>query len=90
MPLYDCQCVKCGFVPDVMAKIDELPICPTCGLPMERLISAAFIRPDFEPYMHENLGPVPVPIKSRQDLHEQIARRGLCDYEGKNYRPRWI
>lgn len=40
MPVYDYRCEKCGKF-DKMQRITEpaLTVCPTCGAPVERLIS---------------------------------------------------
>lgn len=46
MPLYDIECPKCGVgCEDYLAKRpeDPMPLCPTCGVPFTKLLSA----PDF-------------------------------------------
>lgn len=51
MPLYDVKCKKCGKTDTVFRKLadyKDLPDC--CGVQMSRIISAAYVPQEFQPY----------------------------------------
>ena len=85
MPIYDCNCPKCGIIEDVWAKIDNLyPACPKCGWAMTKLISPTRIICDIQPYFDENLAdPKKSPhgqwVMSRQDKKSKLKEQGLVE-----------
>lgn len=47
MPIYEYQCIKCGFHAEVLQKISDAPLkkCPECGKPtMKKMVSAPSFR----------------------------------------------
>ena len=45
MPIYEFGC-ECGFKVEIITKISGGRPCPSCGLPMRRLVSAPANTPD--------------------------------------------
>ena len=87
MPLYDYKCPECGYTQEEfihsISKVDETVVeCDMCRSASKRMLNTgvkmqiptgAF----FEPYMEEDLGPVPVRINSVDHLQEECRNRGL-------------
>lgn len=85
MPIYDCECVECGFQPDIWARIEETePKCPDCGTKMIRLMSPTRIICDIQPYFDQNLAdPQKSPhgqwVMSRQDKKSKLKDQNLVE-----------
>ena len=85
MPIYDCECEKCGIKEDIWAGIECIhPKCPECGLKMVRLMSPTRIICDIEPYYDENLAdarkaPQGSYVQSRQDRKRKMKELGLVE-----------
>lgn len=81
MPLYDYDCLKCGLVPDIWAKIMEIYVkCPHCQGNMKRVLSPVNIIGDL-PQMgiwDEVVSHSPVYFGSKQDKKRYLADRGLA------------
>lgn len=79
MPLYTFQC-KCGRKGPHYAKIadrDQPRFC-ACGLEMQRIIDAPYVRPDIAPYQSPIDGR---PINSRAQMLEDLKRSGSVQLE---------
>jgi putative FmdB family regulatory protein len=85
MPIYDCNCINCGIIEDVWAKINDInPKCPNCNSQMERLLSPTRVILDISPYFDENLAdPKKSPhgqwVMSRQDKKSKLKEQGLVE-----------
>lgn len=85
MPIYDCECEKCGIKEDIWARINELsPKCPECGRDMARLMSPTRGICDLTPYWDENLAdarkaPQGNYVESRQDRKRKMKELGLIE-----------
>lgn len=84
MPIYDYECDKCGFKPDIWAKIDEKQLPCDCGSVMNRVLSPTRIICDLEPYYDECLAdarkaPSGCYVTSRQDRKRKMKELGLIE-----------
>lgn len=75
MPVYDYHCSKCGAVETHFVKIADLEAVTFehCSAPMERLISAPMVAPDYPPYSCPITGRE---IRGRREHIENLARHG--------------
>jgi len=49
MPMYDFECKACGHAFEAIAKVDELPPCPSCSsADVARLISAPLLKNQYK------------------------------------------
>lgn len=78
MPLYDFEC-SCGNKDiDVYDSPTETErVCSVCKGKMRRLLPLIYISPDIEPYIDENLDSLPVYVRSRRHLRDELKRRRL-------------
>jgi hypothetical protein len=77
MPLYEVKCNICGKHQDIylsLANFDNIPEC--CGQITERVISAARVIPDIDPYISQATGEV---ITSRSRHREHLIENGLIE-----------
>jgi len=81
MPIYEFECKACGFVFDHICKMNEKPEfmqCPNCPFMGRSIISRpAAIKPDWDEYIDENIGPEPTLVRGRGHRRELMKREGL-------------
>lgn len=81
MPRYGQYCPLCGWRDEIHVSPFEMPPCPHCGQPTDRLwtgASAAVAQDSWEGgKTFENLGPDPVTVYSRSELRRILHERGL-------------
>lgn len=78
MPLHDFSCEGCGDTFERFSKMDAIPdflACP-CGGRAKRMPAKTNVYL-FPEGWTENLGDEPVYIKSKKNLREECAKRGL-------------
>ena len=80
MPLYQVKCDVCKAASDIFRRIaerDRLPNC-ACGGSLSRLVSAAAVRGEIEPFVSPYSGKV---IHSRTQRRDDMRRGGYIDLE---------
>lgn len=84
MPRYGQYCPVCGWRDDITAAPFEMPPCPHCGHPTDRLwtgTSASVAQDSWEGgKTFENLGPDPVTVYSRSELKRVLKERNLQEF----------
>lgn len=93
MPMYDARCPACQITVEFfrrMADCDDLPSCPTCHGPMDRVFSVPMITADIQPYRAVTTdiktGEQPY-ITSRREHTEFLKRNGLRQFEADSSKP---
>lgn len=80
MPLYEIHCGECGATDTMFRHVDQRNDTPEhCGKQMQRVITAANVRPDIQPYQSPIDGR---PVNSRRQRLEDLKRNGCRPWEG--------
>lgn len=77
MPIYRVKCDECGDESDIfrsIAEYDQLPI--HCGIPVHRMVCAAMVRADIQPYRSMVTGQM---IEGRAQHREYLRKNDLVE-----------
>ena len=86
MPLYQVACAKCEKSQDIyrsLAEYDNLPKC--CGQKTYRVMSAPFVRGDYQPYRSMITGQM---IEGRAQHREHLKRHNCVEVGNEQPKPR--
>lgn len=81
MPMYAYRCGKCGTSQDVFKPIRDLDLpepCERCETPMDRMLCAPMVRPDYPGYSCPITGDW---IEGRRAHEENLKKHGCRVYE---------
>jgi len=81
MPVYECECAKCGKRADYFRQIAERRDTPKCkcGGRTHLIIGGSYVQDDIQPYVSETTGRV---IGSRAKRRDDLARSFCRPWEG--------
>jgi putative FmdB family regulatory protein len=81
MPLYECECAKCGVRSDYYQPVADRHSSPrcACGGKTKMVFSAPFVQDDIPPYVSPTTGRV---IGSRTKRRDDLRRSNCREWEG--------
>jgi len=95
MPVYEFECLKCGHVTEMILPLALADVrvtsCERCPSKARKIVSRLQnVKPDWEPYLDENLGDEPVMVEGRGHRRKILKEKGLEEHPISDQRRREI